>query len=121
MGLEFNSNEPIYLQIFNYIKKKILSNELKEGEKLPSVREYASELRVNPNTIQRVYSELENINLIYTQRGVGKFVTSDKKVMAEFRKDMSKEFILRFVKEAKDMGFKKDELIEFISNKYEEV
>jgi len=55
--LELNSREPIYVQIKNYMKMKIVSGELKEGERLLSVRDYASELKVNPNTILRVYSE----------------------------------------------------------------
>ena len=78
MVLELNTKEPIYLQIIAYMKKKIVSGELKGGERVLSVREYASEVKVNPNTIQKVYNELENQGLIYTQRGIGKFVTEDK-------------------------------------------
>ena len=68
MRIEFNSNLPIYLQIMNYIKRKIVSGELNGGDKLPSVRELSQELTVNPNTVQRTYQELERDNLTYTKQ-----------------------------------------------------
>lgn len=94
--------------------------EFKGGDKLPSVREYATELKVNPNTIQRVYSELEDIKLIYTQRGIGKFVTEDEEVVARLRIEMSKAVILKFIKDTKEMGFNKEELVNLLVENYEE-
>ena len=60
MDLELTTKEPIYIQIKRHIEMKIISGILKGGQRMPSVREYANELKVNPNTIQRVYFELEN-------------------------------------------------------------
>ena len=118
MGFELNSKEPIYLQIVSYMKKKIVSGELKGGERILSVREYASQIKVNPNTIQRVYSELENEGLIHTRRGIGKFVTEDKEKVKDLRQDLFNETLEEFIKDSKDLGFTKEELIGIIKERY---
>ena len=120
MELELNSKEPIYLQIKNFIKMKIISGEFKEGERLLSVRDYASELKVNPNTISRVYSELENEGLIITQRGIGKFVTEDKSTIKNLRKEFSREIIKEFINKTKNLGLSKVEIINIFTELYEE-
>jgi len=120
MELELNSKEPIYIQIKNYMIMKIVSEEIQKGERLLSVRDYASELKVNPNTILRVYSELENEGLINTQRGIGKFVTEDEAVVENLRKECSKELLKDFIHKSKTLGFSKEEILELIMNMYEE-
>lgn len=118
MEWELNSKEPIYIQIKNYIKLKIISGNLSKGERLLSVRDYATELKVNPNTILRVYSELENDGLIVTQRGIGKFVTTDEKKIYNLRKELSLELISDFIARSKNLGFSKDEIIKLIKEMY---
>lgn len=120
MEFEVNSKEPIYIQIKNHIKMKIVSGELKEGERLLSVRDYATELKVNPNTISRVYSELEMENLITTQRGIGKFVTDDKSSIKSLKMDFSREIVKDFIRKSRTLGLSKDEIIELLSQMYEE-
>ena len=77
MILEFDNNKPIYLQLVEDIKKSIIKGEYKPGDKLPSVREYALLMKVNPNTMNKALLELENIKLIYTERTTGKYITKD--------------------------------------------
>lgn len=77
MELTFDNNIPIYIQLLEYMKIYLISGVFKCGEKLPSVREFAANFKVNPNTIQRALVELENMELIYTERTNGKFVTKD--------------------------------------------
>lgn len=120
MELELNSREPIYVQIRNHIEMRILSGDIKEGERMPSVREYAGILKVNPNTIQRVYTELENENLICTQRGIGKFVTANQEEIKRLRITKSREIFKEFIKNSISMGFSKEEILELISEIYEE-
>lgn len=120
MPLELNSKEPIYLQIIDYIKKKIVSGELKGGERILSVREYASEIKVNPNTIQKVYYELENEGLIYTQRGIGKFVTEDKEKINLLKQELFNETIDKFIQDSRTLGFTKKKILEIINEKYVE-
>lgn len=88
--MEFNQNKPIYLQIADGILEKILSSELKEGDRILSVRELGAELGVNPNTVMRSYEKLTADGIIYNQRGIGYFVadgarnTSLEKMRADF-------------------------------------
>ncbi len=120
MELELNSKEPIYMQIKNYMKMKLISGELKEGERLLSVRDYAGELKVNPNTILRVYSELENEGLINTQRGIGKFVTEEEENIKNLRSDYSLELLKDFIHKSKNIGLTKEEILRMITDMYEE-
>ncbi|MBE6054382.1 MAG: GntR family transcriptional regulator [Clostridium sartagoforme] len=120
MELELNSKEPIYLQIIAYIKKKIVSGELKGGERVLSVREYASEIKVNPNTIQKVYNELEIQGLIYTQRGIGKYVTEDEEKIESLREELFNETIDKFIEDSKALGFTKESILAIIEEKYKE-
>ena len=73
--MEFNKNQPIYLQIADLICEKILLLLWKEGERIPSVREFAVTIQVNPNTVMRTYTFLQEEGIITNQRGIGFFVT----------------------------------------------
>jgi DNA-binding transcriptional regulator YhcF (GntR family) len=121
MNFEIDPKIPIYVQIIQYIKKKIILAEIKGGERLPSVRDFAIEFKVNPNTIQRVYTELENEKLIFTQRGIGKFVTEESDVVTKLKKDMFNEIIDNFIRDSKELGFSKDEIVTIISERFQEV
>lgn len=115
--MNFKDNLPIYIQIMNLIKKRIILGELREGEKLPSVREMSTELKVNPNTIQRSYQELERENLVSTQRGTGSFVTEDMNIINELKKNMANSIVEGFLKEMKSIGFNQTEIISLIDEK----
>ena len=71
--MEFSNNQPIYLQIADMICEKILANTWKENERIPSVRDLAGEIQVNPNTVMRAYTYLEEKGVIANQRGIGFF------------------------------------------------
>lgn len=75
--MEFNSNKSIYLQICDAICENILNGNLKPDERIPSVREYGSEIGVNPNTVMRAYEKLTNDGIIYNRRGIGYFICSN--------------------------------------------
>ena len=80
--MEFSQNTPIYLQIADGISEKILSGELKEGDRILSVRELGGELGVNPNTAMRSYEKLTMDGIIYNQRGIGYFVSEGARKIA---------------------------------------
>ena len=80
--MEFNQNKPIYLQIADGISEKILSGELREGDRILSVRELGAELGVNPNTAMRSYEKLTADGIIYNQRGIGYFVSEGARAVA---------------------------------------
>ncbi|HEY8363248.1 MAG TPA: GntR family transcriptional regulator [Tissierellaceae bacterium] len=118
--LEFNENLPIYIQIMNIIKRKIIKGELKGGNKLPSVRDLSTELKVNPNTIQRAYQELERENLVYTQRGMGTFVTEDENIIRDLKKSMASNLVNNFIEDMKSLGFSLEDIMMIINEKIKE-
>lgn len=75
--MEFNSSQSIYLQIADYVCERILLKEWKAEDKIPSVRELAVQLEVNPNTVMRTYDWLQQSGIIYNQRGIGFFVSNE--------------------------------------------
>lgn len=112
--MEFNNNLPIYIQIMNLIKTKMASGEISGGDKLPSVRELSKNLKVNPNTIQRAYQELEREGLVFTQRGMGTFVSEDTITIKNLQKSMATELVNKFFMEMKNLGLQKGEIKELI-------
>jgi DNA-binding transcriptional regulator YhcF (GntR family) len=75
--MEFRQNQAIYLQIADHISERILSGTWTEGERIPSIREMSEEIEVNPNTVMRSYGYLQDLGIIYNQRGIGYFVAED--------------------------------------------
>jgi GntR family transcriptional regulator len=109
--MEFNNNIPIYLQIIDNIKQDIVVGKLKAGQKMPSVRELAGILKVNPNTIQRVYQELDREKITFTKRGMGTYVTEEKKIISSLKEELSKKIIIDFVEGMNRLGFSNKEMI----------
>lgn len=121
MSFEFDNNKPIYLQLVDIIKLKIISKELKLGSKLSSVRDMAQEFGVNPNTMQRALSELERENLLYSQRTSGRFVTDNEDNINQLREEVAKVEILSLYNILTKLGYKKEELIELVINNLKEM
>lgn len=112
MNCFFDNERPIYLQIVDEIKFEIVSGKLMSGNRIPSVRELAIKVKVNPNTMQRALTELENEGLIYTERTNGKFVTQDKKKIENLKKKMMKEKANNYFKDMKNIGVSFEEALE---------
>lgn len=115
MTYNFDNERPIYLQLVQMIKLQIISGKLKCGEKLPSVREYANEVKVNPNTMQKAMQELERENLIYTERTNGKYVTDDIALINKMKKAKAKYLITSFVKDMESIGIYKDDITKYLN------
>jgi len=103
----------------NYVKQNIVNGSLHLGDKLPSVREFSKELTVNPNTLQRAYQELEREDIIFTQRGMGSFISKDKKIIERLREEMSREIVHDFLEGMKKIGFRKEEILNEIRKELE--
>ncbi len=110
----FNANAPIYLQVVEDIKIKIMNGTLRPGDKISSVRELALELEVNPNTIQRAFSELEREGFIRTERAVGRFVADNQKLIDDCKKQLIKEDVHQFVEQMKMLGIDKEDIIRYL-------
>jgi GntR family transcriptional regulator len=99
MPLPIDPNRPIYLQIMEEIKKRAVRGQYPPGAQLPSVREMAPEMGVNPNTIARVYSELEREGFLLTRRGQGSYITEDASRIEHEREMLTEAAVKRFVEE----------------------
>lgn len=112
--MKFDDNLPIYIQIMNEIKLMTVSGKLNIGDKLPSVRELAQEFGVNPNTIQRAFSELERENLVFAERTSGRYITNDGSIIMELKNNLAEEEIIKFLNYMKKIGYDEKEIIEKI-------
>ena len=112
----FKKNIPIYLQIIDLIKKQLVSNSLAAGGRLLSVRDLSNQLEVNPNTVQRAYTEMERIGLVYTQRGQGTFIVDEPEIISKLREEIALNKVTSFAKEMEAFGFSHSEILERISN-----
>ena len=83
MSWNFTNDRPIYMQIMEKIQLKIICGYYKPGEKLPSVRDIASEAAVNPNTMQKALTELEKTGLVFSKRTSGRFITEDSDMIKD--------------------------------------
>lgn len=117
--MNFENNVPIYIQIMNLIKKDIVLGKLAFGEKLLSTREYAQNLNVNPNTMVRVFSELEREGVTYTKRGIGTFITESEETVEMMKKEMAEEIIGSFIRGMKELGYTGENMVDLIKNKIE--
>ncbi len=114
MDYIFDNDRPIYIQLVEKLKLEIVSGNLKPGERLPSVRELALTARVNPNTMQKALVELENKELIYTERTNGKFVTQDNKLIEKMKKELAKEKVNNYLNDMKNIGITYEEAIVYL-------
>lgn len=102
---------PIYVQIMDEIKRAIVVGTVTSHDPLPSVRQLAAELRVNPNTVQQAYRELERAGRVYVRRGQGTFVAEDGADTQRERRELAAMVADRAVREAYRNGLSADELV----------
>lgn len=113
MNVQLEESSPIYIQIMNRIRISIISGERKPGDKVPSVRELASQFQVNPNTMQRALSELEREGILLSERTVGRFVTKDTNLIKSMRTREIEQSVKRFREQMESMGIGESEYLEF--------
>lgn len=113
----FNSDRPIYIQLVEKLKLKIITGVYKKGEKMPPVRDLAFESKVNPNTMQKALQELETSDLVRVERTVGRFVTDDLKKIEKCRNKIANEYVENYLFAMKQLGMDKKEAIQFLEEK----
>jgi GntR family transcriptional regulator len=115
--IDFRTGSPIYIQIVEQIRRQVISGELKPDDQLPTVRQLASELRVNFNTIARAYRILDESGLISTQQGRGTYILeeSSPEVSLKINEQSLQEMINNFLHETKQLGFSFEETLQAIS------
>ena len=118
MNVNFNNRDPVYLQIIRYFKEKIAVGELVPGEEIPSRRDLANRMKVNPNTAQRAYKEMEEQGLIYTEKNHPSKITTDTKVLGKVRDELLVEAVDMFVTSVRSINVPVEELLELVRVKY---
>ena len=118
--LDFGDHRPLYEQIKDKIKELIINGVLSENESIPSVRELATSLAINPNTIQKAYKELESEGYIYSLKAKGSFVAPREEISENSKTNELFESLESTLKELKFLGTPKGELEEMINKIYEE-
>ena len=111
MSWEIQDHLPIYAQLMDTLKRRIITGRYLPGEKLPSVRELAAEAGINPNTVQRAFSELEREGLIYTQRATGKYVTENADEIKSARQALAKTQVAEFLSNMQSLGYSVGDVI----------
>ena len=119
--IDNQSRQAVYEQIVEQVERYVLTGLLKGGDKLPSVRGLSMELNVNPNTVQRAYTELERDHVIVTAPGRGAFVSDQGALkLRERRREMALTDLKALVAELKLSGLEKAELLQIVESAYQE-
>jgi len=111
-SLTFDDRMPIYRQIILQFNRAFVRGDIKPEERIPSIRELSALLKVNTNTIQRAYQEMERDGLINSRRGTGYFYTEDTKMIEKTRKILALESLHRFVEEMRALGCADSDILE---------
>lgn len=117
--LDYQDRRPLYEQVTEKFRTLIYQGVLPADSRIPSVRQLAMELSINPNTIQRAYMMLEQEGLIYPVKGKGNFVADTRKIQEESKENFRQEF-LELVRKGNHTGFEEEELIALVQRGYKE-
>lgn len=120
MDWSFRNDQPIYSQLIQRLTEAIVSGVYAPGEKLPSVRELALEVGVNPNTVQRSLTELEREGLVFSQRTAGRFVTENENMIVNAKLRIADERVSEFLRSMKTLGCGRQEIISLIEGAKED-
>lgn len=116
MDWNIDNNKPIYIQLVDKLKSKIISGEIPPGAKLESVRNLAEDAEVNPNTMQKALIELEREELVYSKRTSGRFVTDNEERIKRMREEVANREIENLKLILMELGYSEEEIINLIIN-----
>ena len=118
--IDYRSQKAIYEQVRDELKKLIMRGVLRRDEKIPSVREIAGSLAINPNTVQRALADLERDGLVFSQRTAGRFVTGDVSMIENAKLRLADQCVENFLSEMAKLGCGRDEVIALLQDRKEE-
>ena len=116
----FNNRDPVYLQVVRHFKEQIATGRLAAGQVIPSRRELGALMKINPNTVQKAYKEMEEQQLIITEGNSPSRITNDTKLLNQIRSELLGEAVSAFVASVRKIDVPVDELLQLVRNKYEE-
>ncbi len=118
MKLELNNREPIYMQVIMHFKQQMATGALKAGEEVPSRRELAVMLNINPNTVQKAYKEMEDLGLIKTERNFPSTITQDEQVLQSIRMQLINEATTAYIETMKKINVPVEEVVRAVKESY---
>lgn len=114
MKWKIDNNKPVYIQLVEQLKVKIISGEIELDSKLDSVRSLAADAMVNPNTMQKALAELEREGFVYSKRTSGRFVTDNKELIENERKNLVKDNVKKTLDTLINLGYTNDEILSLV-------
>ncbi len=117
---QLDLSQPLYEQIVEQMRRAIVKGEIAPGEKIPSIREMAQGLKLNPNTVMRAYQELDRDGLTETRRGQGTFITTKLERIETFRTSLAHQIIREFLEKMKQLGYTWEEIQEIQQRQWTE-
>ncbi len=114
----FNNRDPVYLQVVRHFKERIATGRLAAGQVIPSRRELGALMKINPNTVQKAYKEMEEQQLIITEGNSPSRITNDTKLLNQIRSELLGEAVSAFVASVRKIDVPVDELLQLVRSKY---
>ena len=114
MKWQIDNNRPVYIQLVEQLKVKIISGEIELDSKLDSVRSLAADAMVNPNTMQKALAELEREGFVYSKRTSGRFVTDNKELIEKERKNLVKDNVKKTLDTLINLGYTNKEILSLV-------
>lgn len=114
MKWQIDNNRPVYIQLVEQLKVKIISGEIELDSKLDSVRSLAADAMVNPNTMQKALAELEREGFVYSKRTSGRFVTDNKELIEKERKNLVKDNVKKTLDTLINLGYTNEEILNLV-------
>ncbi|MGN1387337.1 MAG: GntR family transcriptional regulator [Bacillus sp. (in: firmicutes)] len=121
MKLVLNNRDPVYLQVVNYFKQQLATGQLTGGQEVPSRRELAMMLNINPNTVQKAYKEMEDQKLIMTERNFPSRVTTEEAVLQNVRKELIYDATVQYIRAMKQIAVPVEEVLDVVKEEFEKV
>ncbi|RKQ33219.1 GntR family transcriptional regulator [Oceanobacillus halophilus] len=118
MKVTFNKRDPVYVQVVRHFKEQIATGNLEPGQEIPSRRELANQLKINPNTAQRAYKEMEEAGLIFTQGNSPSKITRDENIISSVREELILEAVEDFVSAIRPIKVPIEEVVGILKEKY---
>lgn len=119
MTLKFNNRDPVYVQVIRHLKEQIAKGYFEPGQEIPSRRELANQLKINPNTAQRAYKEMEEQGLIFTEGNMPSCITKDEAVLKSVREELILEAVDLFLGSIKSIDVPLAEVLELVKKKHD--
>lgn len=119
MEAKFNNRDPVYVQVIQHFKEKMAKGYYEPGQEIPSRRELANALKINPNTAQRAYKEMEEQGLIFTEGNLPSRITKDEQMLKRVREELIGEAVDQFVHSVQTINVALPEVLDLVKDAYE--